>query len=123
MTKHPIKRYIDHVRGSKKFAASFASILVERMNSNLRAGAVPFAQDRELERRIERHAEMAVDVEKLGGNTAENRPNFQSRKERSDYDEVYEYLVEVAWDYQKSRARHRQAAGRKPHFPRMLRPL
>lgn len=123
MTKHPIKRYIDHVKGSEDFAAKFAKILVERMNSNLRAGAVPFERDQELERRIERHAKMSVDVEKLGDNFPENQPNFASRKEKSDFDEVYEYLVGVSWPYQEARAAQRKAAGRKPHYPRMLYPV
>lgn len=63
---------------------------------------------------------MAIDVERFGGNTPGNHPEFRSQKDKSDFDEVYEYLVDVSWKYQDARAAHRQAAGLKPHFPRKL---
>ena len=119
MTKHPIRKYIVHVHGSKRFAQEFARIVTYRMNQDLPRGAVPFIPDRELQQRIQHHAEMAIDFEQSGEHKPSHRPIFSSAKEESEFDEVYNYLVDVAWDYQEARANHLRAAGRKPDYPRM----
>lgn len=119
MTKHPIKRYVDELGGSGVFAEIYA---------HARVGEPGFLRkllsrkDPELETRVKRLTETAIDVERRGGNTSDNRPIFETRKEKSEFDDVYSCLANIARDYYAAHSESREAADSR-HSACMLHPL